>query len=89
MPLNDLFLSSLPLPWLLWTIANGKAMVVSSVGMGCSIGMLFLMLLVVFLAILAFNWKMTKPMGGAMLILYVIFVAVSLGFDFKWYKCPF
>jgi len=79
----------LPLPWLLYTIINGKSMEVNSVGMGCSIGMLFVMLLLVFLSILVFKWQMTKPMGGVMLVLYVIFVVVSLGLSECWFACPF
>merc|ERR1719154_445726 len=35
----------LPGPWLLYTIIFGRAMEVNSVGIGCSIGMLFVMLL--------------------------------------------
>ena len=77
----------LPLPWLLYTIINQKAMQVNSVGMGCSIGMLFLMLLLVFVSILLFKWQMTKPMGGVMLGLYVVFVIVSLGLSECWFPC--
>jgi len=78
----------LPLPWLLYTIINGKAMEVNSVGMGCSIGMLFIMLLLVFISIIAFSWEMTKPMGCVMLVLYVVFVIVSLGLSECWFPCP-
>lgn len=79
----------LPLPWLLYTIINGEAMEVNSVGMGCSIGMLFIMLLLVFISIVLFKWEMTKPMGGVMLVLYVVFVVVSLGLSECWFPCPF
>ena len=79
----------LPLPWLLYSIINGKAMEVNSVGMGCSIGMLFVMLLMVFVSIIIFNWEMTKPMGCIMLCLYVVFVVVSLGLSECWFPCPF
>lgn len=79
----------LPLPWLLYTIINGKAMEVNSVGMGCSIGMLFIMLLLVFCSIIVFKWEMTKPMGIVMLGLYVVFVVVSLGLSECWFPCPF
>ena len=91
--------SSLPLPWLLWNMANSGGVKnkdgvleyglgVSSAGAACSITMLFLMLVIVFLAILAFKWQMTKTMGGVMVILYGLFVVISLGFSFEWYKCP-
>ena len=79
----------LPLPWLLYTIANQEPISVVSTGMGCSIGMLFGMLLVVFISILAFKWKMTKPMGGVMILLYAVFVVVSLGLSQCWFFCPF
>jgi len=78
----------LPLPWILWTAVNGTYLGVSSRGAACSISMLFIMLILVFLAILTFNWKMTKSMGAIMLVLYVVFVIISLGFSFGWYKCP-
>ena len=77
----------LPVPWLLYTAINQKAMDVSSIGMGCSIGMLFIMLILVFISILVFKWKMTKPMGVAMLGFYVVFVVVSLGLSQCWFKC--
>ena len=79
----------LPVPWLLYTIINQKGMQVDSTGMGCNIGMLFFMLLLVFVSILAFKWKMTKPMGGMMLLMYVVFVVVSLGLSECWFFCPF
>jgi len=78
----------LPVPWLLYTIIFQKPMAVNSVGMGCSIGMLFVMLLLVFISIMAFKWEMTKTMGVIMLFLYVIFVVVSLGLSECWMVCP-
>jgi len=79
----------LPLPWLLYTIIFGRDMEVNSVGIGCSIGMLFVMLLLVFISIIAFKWEMTKPMGGIMMVLYLVFVIVSLGLSECWIICPF
>ena len=88
--LNSFFYSRfrLPFPWLLYTIVNQHPVSVSADGIGCQIGMLFLMLLLVFLSILAFDWKMTKGMGGVMGGFYFIFVIVSLGFNYCWYICP-
>merc|ERR1711953_1288716 len=49
----------LPVPWLLWTLANYPCNFgVNSGGVGCSIGLLFLMLVLAFLSIVFFNWKM-------------------------------
>merc|ERR1711971_693366 len=60
----------LPLPWLLYTLIFQRDMEVNSVGIGCSIGML---------SIIVFKWEMTKPMGGVMMVLYLVFVIISLG----------
>merc|ERR1711902_268093 len=68
----------LPFPWLLYTLVNGVHVDVDSSGVGCSISMLFAMLLLVFLSILSFKWKMTKGMGIIMGFFYFIFVIVSL-----------
>ena len=78
----------LPLPWLLFTLANARAVTVSATGMVCSIAILFGMLCLVFFSILIFNWKMTKGMGLSMFLLYFAFVAVSLGFEYSFYSCP-
>jgi len=78
----------LPLPWLLFTIIKGQDVSVSAEGMVCSVAILFMMLCLVFLSILVFNWKMTKPMGIAMFLLYFVFVAVSLGFQYDFIVCP-
>jgi len=78
----------LPLPWLLFTIVFQKPVAVSSAGMVCSIAILFGMLMLVFLSILIFNWKMTKGMGFSMFIFYFLFVIVSLGFEYDFYACP-
>ena len=79
----------LPVPWLLYTIAFQTDMNVSSAGMGCNIGMLFLMLLMVMISIMAFKWKMTKLMGGVMMLLYAVFLVVALGLSMCWFSCPF
>lgn len=78
----------LPLPWLLYCLVNQAPIEVDSSGVGCSISMLFAMLLLVFLSILSFKWKMTKGMGIIMGFFYFIFVIVSLGFSYCWYICP-
>merc|ERR1712211_83198 len=79
----------LPLPWLLYTVIFQRDMEVNSVGIGCSIGMLFIMLLLVFISIIVFKWEMTKPMGGVMMVLYLVFVIISLGLSECWIICPF
>jgi len=78
----------LPVPWLIYTAIHWKEdMVVSSAGMACNIGMLFFMLIAVFVAILSFKWKMTKAMGVLMMALYVCFLSVALGLSQCWFFC--
>jgi sodium/potassium/calcium exchanger 2 len=61
---------------------------VSSEGLGCSIVMLFTMLCLVFVCILGSGWKMSKSLGVSMFVLYFLFVAASLGFEYGWVECP-
>ena len=74
---------SLPLPWFLFTLVFQKPVPVSAEGMVCSIVLLFMMLVMVFLSILIFNWKMTKFMGFSMFVFYFFFLG-----SFAAYHCP-
>jgi len=78
----------LPVPWLFYALVFDKPVPVTSVGMVCSITLLFCMLMLVFFSILAFNWKMTKTMGLSMFAFYFGFVAVSLSLTYEWVLCP-
>ncbi|XP_039276186.1 sodium/potassium/calcium exchanger Nckx30C-like [Nilaparvata lugens] len=79
----------LPVPWLLYGLIYGTPVEVNSVGMVCSISILFLMLLFVIMSIACFHWKMNKSLGFTMFLLYFVFVAVSLMFEYKVLVCPF
>ncbi|XP_058820028.1 sodium/potassium/calcium exchanger Nckx30C isoform X2 [Topomyia yanbarensis] len=79
----------LPIPWLLYGIIYGQPVEVNSVGMVCSITILFLMLVFVILSIACFHWRMNKGLGLTMFLLYFVFVAVSLMFEYDVLVCPF
>ncbi|XP_055549135.1 sodium/potassium/calcium exchanger Nckx30C isoform X3 [Wyeomyia smithii] len=79
----------LPIPWLLYGIIYGQPVEVNSVGMVCSITILFLMLVFVILSIAFFHWRMNKGLGLTMFLLYFVFVAVSLMFEYDVLVCPF
>nr|CAI5868778.1 unnamed protein product [Callosobruchus analis] len=79
----------LPVPWLLFGIIYGEPVQVNSVGMVCSITILFMMLLFVIMSIACFRWKMNKGLGFTMFLLYFVFVAVSLMFEYNYISCPF
>ncbi|CAH0774501.1 unnamed protein product [Bemisia tabaci] len=79
----------LPVPWLMYGLVYGRPVEVNSVGMVCSIAILFCMLVFVIMAIACFHWKMNKGLGFTMFLLYFCFVAVSLAFEYKYIYCPF
>ncbi|XP_035793976.1 sodium/potassium/calcium exchanger Nckx30C-like isoform X2 [Anopheles albimanus] len=79
----------LPIPWLLYGMIYGQPVEVNSVGMVCSITILFLMLLFVVMSIACFRWRMNKGLGFTMFMLYFAFVAVSLMFEYDVVICPF
>jgi len=71
----------LPLPWLIYTIARGKSFSLGaqgSKGLGFSIILLVLMLVAVIGTIMCMRWKMTKGLGVAMLVFYVLYVVQYL-----------
>ncbi|CAG0890254.1 unnamed protein product [Darwinula stevensoni] len=79
----------LPFPWLLYGIIFGGAPVpVESKGMACSILILFGMLILVFVSIVVFRWKMNKGLGITMFLLYFVFLAVALLFEYHIIQCP-
>ncbi|XP_015511230.1 sodium/potassium/calcium exchanger Nckx30C isoform X2 [Neodiprion virginianus] len=78
----------LPVPWLLYGLIYGKPVEVNSVGMVCSIAILFCMLIFVILSIACFRWRMNKGLGFTMFLLYFVFVAVSLMFEYEVFVCP-
>ncbi|XP_022105909.1 sodium/potassium/calcium exchanger 2-like [Acanthaster planci] len=69
----------LPLPWLIYSITQlGSPATVESKGLFCSILLLFGMLLMVIVTIAVSRWRMTKTLGAAMFLLYVVFITISL-----------
>merc|ERR1712012_1233431 len=77
----------LPVPWFLFALVNNTPIKVSSDGLGCSIVLLFSMLLMVFISILVSGWKMSKLLGVSMFFFYFIFIAFSLSFEYEWLPC--
>ncbi|XP_023315463.1 sodium/potassium/calcium exchanger Nckx30C [Trichogramma pretiosum] len=78
----------LPVPWFLYGMIYGTPVEVNSVGMVCSISILFCMLLFVIISIATFKWRMNRGLGFTMFLLYFLFVAVSLMFEYEIIVCP-
>ncbi|XP_023229789.1 sodium/potassium/calcium exchanger Nckx30C-like isoform X3 [Centruroides sculpturatus] len=76
----------LPLPWLLACLISGSVHV-SSVGMACSIFLLFMMLIFVIVSIALFKWKMNVGLAVVMFLLYFVFIAVSLMLEYGVISC--
>ncbi|XP_067143582.1 sodium/potassium/calcium exchanger Nckx30C-like [Centruroides vittatus] len=76
----------LPLPWLLACLISGSVHV-SSVGMACSIFLLFMMLIFVIVSIALFKWKMNVGLAVVMFLLYFVFIAVSLMLEYEVLSC--
>merc|ERR1719384_1700657 len=67
-------LVGLPIPWLLFSaVNNGKPIKVGADGLAVSILILLGMLVAIVAIIKLANWKMTKSLGIAMIVLYVLF----------------
>jgi sodium/potassium/calcium exchanger 2 len=69
----------LPIPWLIYSLCNnGKQIDVTSDALFISVGILLIMLVALLLLIMAFGWKLTRRLGGMMIVLYGIFFAQDL-----------
>lgn len=73
----------LPIPWIIKTLIDGKALEVGSDGLFFSIVLLFGMLVSIILIIKWQDWKMTKTLGYLMFVLYGLFIAQSLIYEYK------
>nr|XP_026694779.1 sodium/potassium/calcium exchanger 1-like [Ciona intestinalis] len=80
----------LPFPWFVSSLAlhGGSPIAVESKGLFCSILLLFAMLLFVVISIAVCKWKMSKRLGITMLLLYVVFLVLSLLLEFTVIQCP-
>uniref|UniRef100_A0A0K0E3L7 Sodium/calcium exchanger membrane region domain-containing protein n=1 Tax=Strongyloides stercoralis TaxID=6248 RepID=A0A0K0E3L7_STRER len=90
----------LPIPWLLYFFVNwikkhqtdGDKSIgtisVSSNGLACSVGLLFLMLLVLIISIALSRWQMNKIFGIIMIVAYICFCIFSVFLEIGYLICP-
>ncbi|KAK6106012.1 putative integral membrane protein [Brugia pahangi] len=86
----------LPIPWLLFFVVEplrnpGSAqnyISVSSNGLICSVGMLFIMLVVLVASIALSHWKMNKLFGFIMIISYIAFCIFAVALEMGHFACP-
>ena len=66
----------LPFPWLAYSLVYlGEPISVESNSLKLSVMILLLMLVFVVAGIACYGWKLSRPFGNIMLVLYVLFVA--------------
>uniref|UniRef100_A0A0N4ZFU0 Na_Ca_ex domain-containing protein n=1 Tax=Parastrongyloides trichosuri TaxID=131310 RepID=A0A0N4ZFU0_PARTI len=85
----------LPVPWLLFFLKENlsstvpeKFVSVSSNGLVCSVGMLFIMLIVLVIAIAVSKWQMNKIFGVIMIVSYIAFCIFSVALETGKLVCP-
>lgn len=82
------------MPWLLKfgaTAALGRPyrpISVESKGLICSLGMLFVMLLVMYAAVAWCRWRMSRRFGFTMLASYALFCLLSILLELDVVLCP-
>uniref|UniRef100_A0A7E4URM1 Na_Ca_ex domain-containing protein n=1 Tax=Panagrellus redivivus TaxID=6233 RepID=A0A7E4URM1_PANRE len=85
----------LPVPWLLYFILGFirtgglvDPISVSSNGLVCSVGMLFVMIIVLVIAIGLCGWQMNKCFGVIMMLSYAVFCVISVYLETGRFVCP-
>ncbi|KAI6189598.1 hypothetical protein M3Y97_00025700 [Aphelenchoides bicaudatus] len=83
----------LPVPWLLHYLAGFfkpsiQQISVESKGLTCSIGMLFIMLMVLYASVALSGWKMSTNFGISMIMSYLLFCMLSILLEVDYLICP-
>ncbi|XP_053741291.1 sodium/potassium/calcium exchanger 2-like [Synchiropus splendidus] len=79
----------LPLPCLLYSASHGLTpATVSTAGLLCAVALLILVLVLFVAAVLCCKWKLCKPLGAILLLLYLMFVGICVALDYEVIACP-
>ena len=65
-----------------------QSVTVSAKGMICSVILIIMVLLAVTSILACFKRKLSTIVGIIFIVIYILFVIVSLGFVYKWFVCP-
>jgi len=79
---------TIPVPWFLHSLVFSAPVKVVSAGLVCSVSLLLLMLMLAFSTIIIFRRNMSRCMGVTMIVLYLLFVALALSFQYDIIVCP-
>uniref|UniRef100_A0A3P9P0A5 Sodium/potassium/calcium exchanger 1 n=1 Tax=Poecilia reticulata TaxID=8081 RepID=A0A3P9P0A5_POERE len=79
----------LPVEWFVFSAIHGFSPVgISNEGLFCVSILLFVVLLAAVISIISFKWKMKKLLGLTLVLLYLIFVVISILMMFQIIMCP-
>uniref|UniRef100_A0A914IA55 Sodium/calcium exchanger membrane region domain-containing protein n=1 Tax=Globodera rostochiensis TaxID=31243 RepID=A0A914IA55_GLORO len=79
----------LPVPWLLhFMFREQNFIAVHSNGLLCSVGILFLMIVVLVVAVTITRWRMSKLFGAIMFLAYLLFCLLSVLLEKSLLYCP-
>jgi len=76
-------LVGLPLPWLSYSIINGKSVTIASKGIARNVLVLLGMIVSIITIIHFQGWKMTNALGGLMMCLYAAFLIQAIIFAYQ------
>jgi Ca2+/Na+ antiporter len=71
-------LIGLPLPWFIWTVAQGRGMPVTARTLPTSVLILLAVLVLVIIAIASMGWRLSHALGAFMFLLYIAFLVQDL-----------
>ncbi|XP_014907579.1 sodium/potassium/calcium exchanger 1-like isoform X1 [Poecilia latipinna] len=79
----------LPVEWFLYSAIHGFSPVaISTEGLFCVSFLLFVILLAAVISIISFKWRMKKLLGLTLVLLYLIFIVISILMVFQIIICP-
>ncbi len=76
------------LSWFIHTVYFGRSVLVRSEGMVCSVTILLVVHLLLWISLGCCRWRVGKGFGLLMFLFFSGFVAVSLGFEYRLIVCP-
>ena len=76
------------MPWLIACVVNNSPIPVSSAGAICSMALLILMIIGFMITLLGFRLKLRKLLGLILVILFILFVGVTIVFSYEIVACP-
>ena len=72
----------------MYNIVFEKSVTVSAKGIICSVFLIIMVLVAVTSILACSKRKLSTIVGTVFIVIYFLFVIISLGFAYKWFECP-